>query len=284
MIGVMFERDRAPEELPGFARELEAEDVDQLWVVEDLGWGGAIAAAATALAATARITVGIGIVPARFRNAALLAMELATLERLYPGRLIAGIGHGVGPWMHQVGVAVASPLTALEETFVGVRALLSGDLVQMSGRYVTLDGIRLVHPPVTVTPLLAGVMNPKSLQLSGQVSDGTILPEGTGPESLSAALLQIRASRPHQLVVLTHLFIDGDPEKVRMVTAPIRTEFSAVHAISEQQVFLAAGTDSEAATAISSLRSAGADCVVLRPVGAEPMPMVRLALRALGRR
>src|ERR1700712_3410777 len=134
-IGVMFDRARPPEELVDFARSLDSLGVDELWVVEDLGWGGAIAAAATALAVTDRLAVGIGIVPAPLRNPALLAMELATLERLHPGRLIAGIGHGAGSWMADVGAAVDSPLTLLEETFVGGRELLGGGRVRSSGRY-----------------------------------------------------------------------------------------------------------------------------------------------------
>jgi hypothetical protein len=47
------------------------------------------------LAATTRIAVGIGIMPAGARNVCFAAMEPATLAQLYPGRLIAGIGHGM---------------------------------------------------------------------------------------------------------------------------------------------------------------------------------------------
>ena len=37
------------------------------------------------------------------RNVALTAMELATVERMFPGRFVPGIGHGVLDWMGQVG-------------------------------------------------------------------------------------------------------------------------------------------------------------------------------------
>ena len=47
--------------------------------------------------------MGIGLLPVPLRNVALTAMELATLERLFPGRLAPGIGHGVLDWMGQVG-------------------------------------------------------------------------------------------------------------------------------------------------------------------------------------
>ena len=102
-VGVMFDRDRPPEDLAGFAAALEESGADDLWVVEDLGWAGSISAAALALSATRRLRVGIGIAPVVLRNPALLAMELATLARVHPGRLVAGVGHGVPEWMRKDG-------------------------------------------------------------------------------------------------------------------------------------------------------------------------------------
>src|SRR6516164_4229123 len=104
-IGVMFDRSWDPAGLPAFAREVEALRVDDLWVVEDLGWNGGISAAAVALGATERLREGLGIAPAPLRSPALLAMEIATLARVFPGRMVAGVGHGVREWMRQVGVA-----------------------------------------------------------------------------------------------------------------------------------------------------------------------------------
>jgi 5,10-methylenetetrahydromethanopterin reductase len=280
-LGVMFDRARPPEELPGFARDLEAAGVDELWVVEDLGWSGAISAAAAALSVTDTMTVGIGIVPAPLRNAAVLAMELATLERMHPSRLLAGIGHGVGAWMTQVGAGVASPLTLLEESFVAVRGLLAGERVEIDARYVHLAGVQLVHPPRTVPPLLAGVMKPKSLQLAGRVADGTILAEGSGPEQVTAALQQISATSAHQIVVMTHLCISDDPQAVETALAPVRHEFGTLQGRAESEVYVAAGTGEAAAQRIKSLWEAGATSVVLRPVGRSPMAMVREALAAL---
>src|SRR3954471_11794595 len=67
-LGVMFDRDLPPESLIPFCRHLDAAEVDDVWVVEDLGWTGSISSAATALAATERLRVGIGIAPAPLRN------------------------------------------------------------------------------------------------------------------------------------------------------------------------------------------------------------------------
>ena len=79
--------------------------VDQLWVIEDCFYTAGISLAATALARTESLTVGIGILPAVARNPAVTAMEIATLAKLAPGRLLAGIGHGVQEWMDQMGAA-----------------------------------------------------------------------------------------------------------------------------------------------------------------------------------
>src|SRR4051794_5308650 len=180
-IGFMFDRDRAPEELAGYAALLDEAGADDLWVVEDLGWAGSIASTAFALAATRRLRVGIGIAPVALRNPALLAMELAMLERAHPGRLVAGLGHGVPGWMRQVGAGTPHKLALLEESILAVRGLLAGERVELAGREVTVDGLRLVHPPRAVPPIVAGVVQPRSLELSGRVADGTIIAEGHGP-------------------------------------------------------------------------------------------------------
>ena len=83
------------------AERLEADGLDQLWVIEDCFYTVAPSLAAAALARADRLQVGLGILPAVARNAAVTAMEIATLERLAPGRVIAGIGHGVQTWMEQ---------------------------------------------------------------------------------------------------------------------------------------------------------------------------------------
>ncbi|MET0422574.1 MAG: LLM class flavin-dependent oxidoreductase, partial [Actinoplanes sp.] len=160
-IGFMFDRDRAPEELTGFAAALEELGADDLWVVEDLGWAGGISAAALALAATERLRVGIGIAPVALRNPALLAMELANLARVHEGRLVAGVGHGVTEWMRKVGAHTTGKLALLEETIVAVRGLLAGESVTLHGREVTVDDVALTFPPRVAPPLVTGVVRPR---------------------------------------------------------------------------------------------------------------------------
>ena len=186
-IGMCFDRTFPAPEVLHFARRLEDGGVDQLWVIEDCFFTAGASLAAAALAATERLTVGIGILPAVARNPAITAMELATLAQLGPGRLIAGIGHGVQDWMEQIGARTPSPLTTLEEVLTAVRRLLRGEEVSVEGREVQLRGVRLEAPPVDVPPVVAGVRGPKSMAVAGRSCDGVILVEGAGPAAARAA-------------------------------------------------------------------------------------------------
>ena len=100
-----------------------------------------------ALASTERLSVGIGVLPAPLRNVVTTAMEIATLDAMFPGRVRVGIGHGVQDWMRQAGAAVASPLTMMREYVTALRHLFAGQSVTTDGRYVRLDNVRL-HWPV----------------------------------------------------------------------------------------------------------------------------------------
>ncbi|GIH61113.1 LLM class flavin-dependent oxidoreductase [Microbispora siamensis] len=277
-LGVVFDRDLPPESLPSFAGELDGTAVSDLWVVEDLGWTGSISSAATALATTSRLRVGIGITPAPLRNPMLLAMELANLARLHPGRLAAGIGHGVQAWMRQVGAAAASPLSLLEETITSVRALLRGETVTLHGREVSLDGVRLVHPPAEPPPVLAGVVSPRSLALSGRVAQGTILPEGLSPDRLRSMIEGIGATGDHEVVAFVHLYVGDDAREAMRHAAEEQAGFLQV---APEEVVMAAGSPQEASAQVRRLWEAGVSTVAVRPVGADPLSHVHKLLSAL---
>ncbi|MBP5865840.1 LLM class flavin-dependent oxidoreductase [Streptomyces scabiei] len=281
-IGVMHDRDWAPEGLPEFARRAEALGVDDLWVVEDLGWNGGVSAAAVALGATQRLRVGIGIAPAPLRSPALLAMELATLARVFPGRLVAGIGHGVREWMAQVGVAPRSPLALLEETITSVRALLRGEQVDLAGREVRLDGVKLVHPPAEVPPVVAGVVRARSLELSGRVADGTLIAEGHGPRDLARIreLTAKGATGDHTLTVFAFACVGDDPDAVARTLHPHTEGHGAWLGRPQDEVFTVSGDAAGAAAGIRALAEAGADTVVLRLVGEDPLGQLEAVLAA----
>ena len=194
-IGVEFPCQIAPERLPAFARRAEQLGYSELWLVEDCFFAGAIAPAAAALAATERVGVGLGVLPAVLRNPALAAMELAALARMFPGRVLPGFGHGIASWMRQVGAFPESQLAALGETVAAVRALLAGEEVTTDGRHVHLDHVRLEYPPGVVPPIATGVRGERSLRLSGEVADGTVLSDVASPRYVRWARGHIETGR-----------------------------------------------------------------------------------------
>jgi 5,10-methylenetetrahydromethanopterin reductase len=183
-LGVMFRPEWPPEEVLDFARGAERDGFAELWLVEDCFLVGGLTMAASALAVTERLRVGIGLLPAAMRNPAIAAMEIAGLARLHPGRFAAAFGHGVEDWMRQIGARPPNRLVALEEIVSAVRRLLAGETVSMDGGHVHLDDVRLAHVPAEPPPILIGTTGPRALAIAGQVADGFLLAEGSGPEAV----------------------------------------------------------------------------------------------------
>jgi alkanesulfonate monooxygenase SsuD/methylene tetrahydromethanopterin reductase-like flavin-dependent oxidoreductase (luciferase family) len=270
-IGAMIRREIPPGEVADLARGIQ-HGFDELWLVEDLPYAGGISQAAVVLEATATVTVGHGIAPAPFRNPAALAMEWATLAEVYPGRFAAGIGHGVQTWMAQIGERVESPLTLLRETIQSVRGLLAGDTVAIDGRYVRLDNVALQFPPALIPRVSAGVIGPRSLRLSGEIADGTILSEGHGPAEIERARklteqgrANARRIEPHRLTVFAGFFV-GDPNGLAEPNPDAPTGWDAV-----------ATEPGGAINKLQTLIDAGADAVILVPFGNNQAAQLHLA-------
>ncbi|MFC7302960.1 LLM class flavin-dependent oxidoreductase [Streptomyces monticola] len=213
-LGAVFRPQLPPERLKSVARAAEEAGLEELWLWEDCFFEGGIAAQAAALAWTERLRVGVGLLPVPLRNVALTAMEAATLYRLFPGRAELAVGHGVQSWMAQTGSRVESPVTLLREHLDALRALLRGERVTCTGRYVRLDDVALDWPPATAPVISAGGRGPRTLRLSGEAADGTVLDADTPLEEVRRARVLVDEGRaaadrtdPHKLTV--YLAVDG---------------------------------------------------------------------------
>lgn len=125
-LGAVFRPQLPPERLRDIARLADDSGLEQLWLWEDCFREGGVSTAAAALAWSERVRIGVGLLPVPLRNVAITAMEVASLHRMFPGRAIVGVGHGVQDWMGQVGARVESPVTLLREYLDALRALLRG--------------------------------------------------------------------------------------------------------------------------------------------------------------
>lgn len=288
--GVVFPAHAPVEELPGFAATVEAAGFDQLWLVEDCFLSGGLTMAATVLASTERLRAGVGLLPAPIRNPALVAMEIATLARLHPGRVEIAFGHGVREWMGQIGALPERRLAALEEVVLAVRQLLAGETVSVEATHVRLDGVALAKSPAVPPPILVGTTGPKGVRLAARSADGLLLPEGCGPAFVELAASQLRDERPEakqRRVVYAWLRIEDDleaaaaalrpalegwldsglyPEPLKRAGVPLppRSDEDLQTLTRELAV---AGEPSQCAAALERLTAAGADHIALVPVG-----------------
>ncbi|MGW4031364.1 LLM class flavin-dependent oxidoreductase [Streptomyces sp. NPDC004838] len=271
-LGALYRPALPPEELRETVLTAEEAGLEQLWLWEDCFYQSGIASAAAALAWTERLTVGIGVVPAPMRNAAMTAMETATLQRMSGGRFRLGIGHGSQDWMAQAGVKAASPLTLMREHLTTIRPLLRGERVTHAGRYVNLDEVQLEWPPANPAPVLVGARGPRSLELSGELADGTVLPFPTSPEDVAKARELIdkgraRAGRTDHHHLAVYIAAAAGPG----ATARLQAELGSFGLDLPPEY--ADGVSAETvAKAVRRLADAGADTVIVGTTAVEPDP------------
>jgi 5,10-methylenetetrahydromethanopterin reductase len=279
-LGVLFRPQWPPEDLPAFARGAEEQGFAELWLVEDCFLVGGLTMAAAALAATREIRVAIGLLPAVLRNPALAAMEIAGLARLHPGRLVVTLGHGVEPWMRQIGARPPDRLAALEESVSAIRELLTGAEVTMDGSHVQLDRVRLGHPPAEPPPVFIGTTGPRGLAAAGRSADGILLPEGAVPAAVRWARAEANGK---PTAVYAWLSIDDDRSAAAAALGPSFEEWQEMGlypSLRERagldpapgtpegdrlRSLAVAGDARDCARAIAELWAAGADSIVLLP-------------------
>ncbi|MEU7576147.1 LLM class flavin-dependent oxidoreductase [Streptomyces sp. NPDC041068] len=271
-LGVVFRPQLPPERLRDMVRTAEDAGLEELWLWEDCFLESGIASAAAALAWSERLRVGVGLLPVPLRNAALTTMEAATLHRLFPGRVMLGVGHGVQDWMGQVGARVESPLTLLREHLDAMRALLAGERVTARGRYVHLDDVALDWPPASAPAVYAGARGPRSVRLTGEAADGTILDASIPVEGVRKSRQLIdegrkSAGRTGAHPVVVYLHAATGPDAAERLRAEIRNDGRG-----DVPGLGAAGDAEDVAKAVRRLAEAGADTVVLQPTADEPDP------------
>jgi len=271
-LGAVFRPQLPPERLRAVVQLADAAGLEELWLWEDCFREGGISAAAAALAWSERVRVGVGLLPVPLRNVAITAMEAATLYRLFPGRPILAVGHGVQDWMGQVGARAESPVTLLREHLDALRALLRGERLTTQGRYVKLDDVGLDWPPEGPVEILAGAGGPRTLRLAGAAADGTVLTASTAPDGVRRARQLIdegreSAGRTEAHKVVVYLLTATGPGAAARLRAELAEE--GLESVPDLGV---AGDAGAVAKAVQRLVEAGADTVVLQPTGDEPDP------------
>ncbi len=166
---------------PEMARAAEDSGFDAVWDFEL--YENPLVVLAAAAMTTRRIRLGTGVATALSRTPFELANAAADVAELSGGRLLLGLGMGIPGLVRTLhGADVDHPLRRMRE-YTEVLKLCWSYLADESPAHYDGRYYRFITPPVNPLgsrgltrkiPLLLGGMNPKMIQLAGELSDGLI--------------------------------------------------------------------------------------------------------------
>jgi probable F420-dependent oxidoreductase len=144
---------------------------DHTWVEVD-----PIIGLMAAAEATTHLRIGSHVFCNDFRNPALLAKQVATLDLFSGGRFQLGLGCGYFPGdYHHTGVSldpVGIRISRLEETIKIIKHYIGSDALHFSGQHYKIEGLVAQPKPVQERlPLYMGGAGRRVLSLAGREAD-----------------------------------------------------------------------------------------------------------------
>jgi len=157
------------------ARLAERLGYESVWVTQLPDARDASLVIAAYAAATGKVKLGTGVLPLYPRHPTAMTQMAATLDELTHGRFILGLGvsHKVtveGMW----GMRLESPVDAMREYLDIVRTSLRDGGCDFEGRYFTARW-RYSGPRPDSLPIMISALNPRMLELAGELTDGIVL-------------------------------------------------------------------------------------------------------------
>lgn len=300
-VGLLIGSHIPPADIPHLAALAEENGFGEVWLTEDLWYSSGVITATAALAATSTIPIGLGIQSAVTRHVSIQALDFATIDAMFPGRFMPGIGLGLPAWLNQMGIMPKAPMRAVREAVENTKALLAGETVTVDGIH-QLSEITLAYPARTVPPIYVGAVGPKSIQQTGRIADGLVASTTSGTayiewarRLLDAGAAEAGDDRRKRIVTFALFCGDDDPQAARdalrhslafYLTIMQGTDLISVYGIDEELAELAtggvdrvaagmpdqwledlaiAGTPEQCAEKIQAFLDAGSDSVILFP-------------------
>jgi coenzyme F420-dependent glucose-6-phosphate dehydrogenase len=126
--------------------------------------------------ATSRISLGSAVTGLLHRyNPVVVAQQIATLERLNPGRAFLGVGSSEA--MNEIPAGLAWPSTAeqllrTEEALTIITRLLDGETVDFQGEFFHAKRARLYLDLERRPPVYMSAFNEQAAEVAGRLADG----------------------------------------------------------------------------------------------------------------
>ena len=132
---------------------------------------------AACAAVTKKMKVGTGVTAPDRYHPALIAQAFATLDDMFPGRVVLGLGAGEAMNSTPLGIVFPSPgqrEERLKETLEIVTALWRGGFQDYPGFFYRLRGAKLYTPPRKKIPIFVAAGGKRTAALAGTYGDGVI--------------------------------------------------------------------------------------------------------------
>lgn len=270
---------------------LEARPLDSLWTGGHIASRNpsseAIVGLARLAALTERVTVGTSVLLLPLYPPALVARQIADLDRVTGGRVVLGVG--VGGEYPQEFRAMQVPLEErgrrADEAIPLIRRLWTAEEVTHEGRYYAMEKVRLHPPPVQPggPPIVVAGRKERAMRRAAAVGDGWF-PYLYSPRRYAASVDTVKLAAAETGRDLSGfgwyvwLFVN-----VRTDGAAAREEVARSMGATYNQDFesmvdsvAAAGTSEEVTTKVKAFYDAGARHFVFSPAtaGADQRPVL----------
>lgn len=195
------------------ARAAEEGGATTIWVACHLFLRDPITAAHAALAATTGIRVALMAMSPFSVHPVFIAMAAATLDELFPGRVVLCLGVGAPGDLAAAGIEAPKPLAALREAIHICRALFAGADPGHHGEIFKVAGRRLPNPTSRV-PIVLAASGERMLELAGASADGVLLSAATSPAFIKWCIANVQRGEARRdapgtckrfVVVYTHI-------------------------------------------------------------------------------
>ena len=181
-----------PGDLPVFidsVRKAEESGYARAYLVDgQLLWRNVFVYMTLGLDATERIPFGTAVTNPYTRHPSVLANAHATLEEIYPGRVILGIGRGDNSVKTLGKKQVATE--RMRDIVPMLRDLMAGKETDVGGQEA-----RMLWASELDVPILMAASGPRNLRLGGALADIVMMQVGVNPEACRWGVEQVRAGR-----------------------------------------------------------------------------------------
>jgi 5,10-methylenetetrahydromethanopterin reductase len=191
---------RAPiADIAAQAQAAEEGGASTLWIACHLFLRDPVTTAALALAATQKIKIALMALSPYSTHPVYIAMAAASLDEMYPGRVILCLGSGAPADLKAAGIDSPRPLVAIGEAVKVCRQLFAGEMADFHGEMFDVEGRRLVNGGRAI-PIVLAASRPNMLRLAGRQTDGVLISAATSPPFVKACLDQVGVGRKSCIV------------------------------------------------------------------------------------